>query len=101
MHFRRHLLWGFLSLGFVALSGLAINSVLLSKTKEVGLGLFSQAYAIYVVVSQFSILGIHSSLLRTVAIEREHSVRLSHLLSALLAAAPLSLACGTLVWFFR
>lgn len=48
----------------LAISGIAINIIIAGVRDAAALGVFNQVYAIYIVGSQFAVLGIHYSVLR-------------------------------------
>ena len=48
----------------LAVSGIIINIVITGTRDAAALGVFNQAYAIYIVASQFAVMGIHYSVLR-------------------------------------
>ncbi len=50
----------------LAISGIAINIIITGVRDAAALGVFNQAYALYIVGSQFAVLGIHYSVLRHV-----------------------------------
>ena len=60
----------YVALGILGVSGLAINFLIGGYYGAVALGVFNQAYAVYVLVSQIAVMGIHHSTLKYVA---EHS----------------------------
>ena len=65
--FSRDLLWNYISLAFLSISGILINLIIAGRYGAETLGVFNQVYAVYIVVSQFSTGGIQYSALRHVA----------------------------------
>ncbi len=87
--------WNFLSLGILAISGILINFVILSFYSVDALGIFNQTYAIFVIASQFSVLGIHFSVLKRASkkhkdIARHSKILISGIMSVLIIAVPVS-----------
>lgn len=56
--------WNFISLGILAASGILINLIILKFFSVDALGIFNQTYALFVIFSQLSVLGIHYSVLK-------------------------------------
>lgn len=56
--------WNFISLGILAASGILINLIILNFFSVDALGIFNQTYALFVIFSQLSVLGIHYSVLK-------------------------------------
>ena len=48
----------------LAVSGILINIIITGTRDAAALGVFNQAYAIYIVGSQFAVMGVHYSVLR-------------------------------------
>jgi O-antigen/teichoic acid export membrane protein len=61
------LLFNYASLGVLAAAGLLMNLVVVRLMGEAALGIFNQAYAIYIASSQLAVGGAHISVLRSVA----------------------------------
>lgn len=85
------ILWTLGSFAVLAVSGVVINVAVAGFRDAAALGVFNLAYAVYIVVSQLAVLGVHYSVLRAAAqYERDISER-----SAMLwAALGLSLVLG-------
>ena len=64
---KKSLLWNLGSYALIAISGIGMNIIILIFFNSIGLGYFSQVYSFYIVASQFSILGIHLSVLQAVS----------------------------------
>lgn len=57
--FNIDLIWNLGSFGFIALAGLLVNFLIIYFKGYDELGLFNQVYAIYIVLSQICVFGIH------------------------------------------
>ena len=75
----------------LAISGIVINIVITAQRDAAALGVFNLAYAVYIVISQFAVWGIHYSVLRHAAFFKEASVERGHML---FTAACLTIALG-------
>lgn len=62
-----NLSWTAASLVILAVSGIAINLMIAGFRSASDLGVFNQAYAVYVVASQLTVFGIHNSIMRNAA----------------------------------
>ena len=65
--FGRDLVWNYVSLGVLAVSGIIINLLIVRGYGARGLGVFNQVFAVYVMASQLATGGIHYSVLKYVA----------------------------------
>ena len=65
--FRRDLLWNYGALAVTVLVGAALNLVIGGIRGEQALGVFVQLYAIYVILTQVAVLGVHDSVQQRVA----------------------------------
>jgi O-antigen/teichoic acid export membrane protein len=63
----RDLVWNYLALAVLAASGIAVNIIIAVQYGAAALGVFNQAYAVYVLASQFAVIGIHHSTLKHIA----------------------------------
>jgi O-antigen/teichoic acid export membrane protein len=68
--FSRDVLWNVVSLGVAGVCGLAVNYIVGQIYGASGLGVFNQVFAVYIVASQLAILGLQSSVLAHVAVDR-------------------------------
>ena len=73
MKFMKHKLttdiaWTMGCLVVLAASGILINLIIARLRDAAALGVFNQAYAIYIVASQFAVFGLHYSVLRHAAL---------------------------------
>lgn len=62
-----NLSWTAASLVILGVSGIAINLIIAGARGASDLGVFNQAYAVYVVASQLTVFGIHNSIMRNAA----------------------------------
>lgn len=68
--------WTLGSFVVLAVSGMVINLVVAGARDAAALGVFNQAYAVYIIASQLATLGLHYSVLRHAALhEAEEAVR--------------------------
>jgi O-antigen/teichoic acid export membrane protein len=61
------LVWNYIALAVLAASGIAVNTIIAAQYSAAALGVFNQAYAVYVLASQFAVIGIHHSTLKHIA----------------------------------
>ncbi len=66
MKAKRDVIWNYISMAFVALSGLMMNIIIASFYDSSTLGKFNEAYAWYMILSQIAVCGIHMSVLKYV-----------------------------------
>ena len=85
------------SLVVVACSGILINILIVEEFSAERLGVFNLSYAIFVVVSQVSTFGIHSSALKAISLNRDEYPDI--FLSALLLAFIISLVVSVMFVF--
>jgi O-antigen/teichoic acid export membrane protein len=77
----------------LALSGIVINLVIARTRDAAALGVFNQAYAVYIIASQIATLGLHYSVLRHTALHDADPVQRGRLLWT---AGVCALALGAL-----
>lgn len=63
----RDIAWTMGSFMVLAVSGIVINVVVASLRDAAALGVFNQAYAVYIIASQIAVCGVHYSVLRHAA----------------------------------
>jgi O-antigen/teichoic acid export membrane protein len=80
--FNREVLWNVASVGVLGVSGVAINYVVGRYRGEAALGVFNQVYAIYIILSQFAIVGVHSSVLMHVSYNQGDARKCSNIASS-------------------
>ncbi|MEO8181515.1 MAG: oligosaccharide flippase family protein [Deltaproteobacteria bacterium] len=88
------LIFNYGSLGIVAVGGLLANIVVARYLGQAALGVFNQAYAVYIAASQLAVGGVHISVLRSVAQADGNRPEQARLVASGLA---LSLALGSAV----
>lgn len=66
MKFKKDLIWNYLSLILMAFSGLLMNAVIVLFYGSATLGVFSETYAWYIILSQISVWGIHMAVVKYV-----------------------------------
>jgi O-antigen/teichoic acid export membrane protein len=62
--FTRDFIWNVASLGVLGVSGMLINSIILSACGNAALGVFNQVFAIYIIASQLAVGGLQFSTLK-------------------------------------
>jgi len=87
----RDIAWSLGGFAFLALSGVVINLVLAGARDAAALGVFNQAYAVYIVASQLATFGLHYSVLRYSALYEQDRPRLLEMFST---ATVLTLGLG-------
>lgn len=92
--FSEDLFWNALSFGFIALIGIIINAVIINYYDSSALGIFNQVYAIYILLSQLAVGGVHLSVQLYIA---KHASVKEHCRQILSAAIFLS---GLISLFF-
>lgn len=75
----------------LAISGIVINIMIMGFRDAAALGVFNLAYAVYIVISQFAVWGLHYSVLRHAAYYETDPVERGHML---LTAMVCSVATG-------
>jgi O-antigen/teichoic acid export membrane protein len=60
-----------LSLVILAVSGFGMNILIVATRGEAALGVFSQVYAVYLIISQIVVFGLHHSVLRMVSYDNK------------------------------
>jgi O-antigen/teichoic acid export membrane protein len=65
--FGRDVIWNLASLAILAASGLVINIVIARCCGADALGVFNQVFAVYIMLSQFAVGGVHLSVLKQVS----------------------------------
>lgn len=95
------LLFNLLGFGFLALSGILINLTLAIFRGTEALGVFNQAFAIHLIVSQLSVGGLQFSTLKQISEEQDSPKQAcSSLLSALILVTPISIIVCSLVFSY-
>ncbi len=100
--FNVEVLWNVGSLGVLAAAGIALNLVIAATRGPDALGVFNQVYALYIMLSQLSVGGLHFSVLRSVSHNPNDRGRCAdQAVSALLLAAALAALIGGGAWLLR
>ncbi|WP_313950766.1 oligosaccharide flippase family protein [Accumulibacter sp.] len=89
----RDIAWSMGSFFVLAISGIVINVAVTALRDAAALGVFNLAYAVYIVISQLAIWGIHYSVLRHAAFFKENPVERG---TMLFTAAAMALVSGVL-----
>ena len=95
--FKTDFLWNVFSLGILGVSGIIINILIAHYYGSEELGVFNQVFAFYIVLSQFSVLGIHYSVLKHVSYNQENIDRIS---AIVISAIILCIALASVFAFF-
>jgi O-antigen/teichoic acid export membrane protein len=96
------LLFNYAALAIVAVGGLLTNVVVARHLGEAALGVFAQAYAVYIAASQLAVGGVHISVLRSVAQALDDRAEQARLVaSGLVLSLSLGAAVGGLVLLGR
>lgn len=98
--FIKDLSWSYLALVVLALSGFTITFLIAGAFGAEGLGVFSQAYAVYVVVSQVSAGGFHLAVFKFTAENVNNSDKVNAIVSSGLILGVLSGMLFSIVLFF-
>ena len=99
--FNLDLLWNFSSFGLIAVLGILVNVVIAKTYGNDGLGVFNQVYAIYILLSQLAVGGVHLAVQRYIPIYANRvKERSTILFSSLLISGILSLIIISLAYTF-
>jgi O-antigen/teichoic acid export membrane protein len=71
-----------ISFVILAASGVLVNVFVVAARDSSALGVFNQAYSVYIIVSQFAVAGIHYSVMRNAAFHENSRVELGRILSS-------------------
>lgn len=85
--FSRDVWWNVVALGAAGVLGILLNYLVSAVHGAAALGVFNQAFAVYVVLSQLGALGIHYSVLRRVAAATDPAERSAVVTTGLIATA--------------
>ncbi len=92
--------WTLGSFVVLAVSGMVINLVVAGARDAAALGVFNQAYAVYIIASQLATLGLHYSVLRHAALhEADEAVRGRMFFTAAVCALGLGALAAVVVGF--
>ena len=94
----RDIVYTLASFVVLALSGIVINLVIARSRDAAALGVFNQAYAVYIIASQLATLGLHYSVLRHAALHNTDALQRGRLLwTAGVCALGLGLTAAVVV----
>jgi O-antigen/teichoic acid export membrane protein len=97
--FGTNVVWALASMAVLAVSGAAINLIVLSARDAGTLGVFNQTFAVYVVATQLGTIGIHQSVLRHSAFYNDNPSERDRLFTTAAAAAlALGVAAALTLW---
>ena len=89
-NFEEGLIWNYGSIVILALSGILFDTLIICFYNAETLGIFNQAYAYYIIVSQLCAWGIHMSVVRAVSLSEEGEEQKKILSSAILLVLGIS-----------
>ena len=92
------LIWSYSSLFVLAVSGILVNIVIAVGYGAETLGIFNQCFAVYIIASQFSVGGIHFSVLKDVSVLRRQSLQSSSTWSGIIGGLLLSLMVAVILF---
>ena len=95
-------LWNFVSFAIMGVCGVLINFIIAGFYDPAALGVYNQVYAVYIVSSQFAVVGVHLSVLKYVAQYNDQPDEVRNIITAgmLLSTVFALAACGVL-WALR
>lgn len=90
-----------ISFAFVALLGIIINAIIIKQEGEEALGIFNQVNAVYIMLSQLAVGGVHLSVQRYIPLYAHHKKSYSEILfSSLILVAIISVVVVSLCYIF-
>ena len=94
--FGRDTLWNLVSFGILGVSGFLLNIIIGSCYGAATLGVFNQVFALYIVLSQFAVFGVHYSVVKHVAQHSEDNATCDAIISSAIAVTALcaGVACA-------
>ncbi len=100
--FGQDVLWNVGSLGIMGVCGVVLNLIIAWAYRPEVLGSFNQVYALYIVVSQFAVIGLHLSALKYVAqYAADRAAYRSITTTAMVLAAGFAALAAVLTWLAR
>jgi O-antigen/teichoic acid export membrane protein len=91
--FNIDLLWNFSSFALIAVLGVLVNVVIAKTYGNEGLGVFNQVYAIYLMLSQLAVGGVHLAVQRYIPIYSNRVQERSTILFSSLLISGIYFAC--------
>jgi O-antigen/teichoic acid export membrane protein len=88
--FNADLLWNMVSFGFVAVLGFSINLFILQVYNAETLGIYNQVYALYILLSQLAVGGVHLAVQRYIPRFITHGVYANYIVLSALSQAFVS-----------
>ncbi len=88
--FNADLLWNMVSFGFVAVLGFSINIFILQVYNAETLGVYNQVYALYILLSQLAVGGVHLSVQRYIPRFLNHKIYANYIVVSALSQAIIS-----------
>ena len=89
-----------ISFVILAASGVIINLFVVAARDSAALGVFNQAYSVYIVVSQFAVFGLHYSVMRSAAFHEHDPAELGRVIVSAAAPALFMGACAAAAVYF-
>ncbi len=100
--FSSDLVWNFFSLGILAISGIVINIFIAKYYGSIHLGVFNQVFAIYILLSQLAIGGIHFSTLKHISYNQNKISIVGEItISALILSIAISLPISVITYLIK
>jgi O-antigen/teichoic acid export membrane protein len=100
--FGQDVLWNIASLAVLAVCGVLLNIIIGWFYDSSVLGIFNQVYAVYIVFSQFGVMGIHLSVMKHVAqYANEKEVYRSSITGGLLLSITFAIISCLVFWSIR
>jgi len=94
------ILWNIGSLIILALGGVIINIIVLRLRGPEALGIFTQVYAVYIVLSQIGVGGVQFSVLQQISYNQENFEKCADITnSAVLLVGIFTIIMGVVCWF--
>ena len=98
--FRSHLVWNMASTVILAVGGLLFSILIALFYDPETLGVFNQAYAYYILFSQFSVLGVHMATAKLTAEHHKDALPQKLLWTGIVCVLIVSLACVLVIGGF-
>ncbi len=96
------MIWNVASLGILGVSGIAINWIIARFIDASALGIFNQVFAAYILLSQFSVGGVHFSVLKHISYHQDDHALNSRIASnGLILSFLLSLGFALMAYLLR